>query len=81
MRGVVKGFVIAHGSCVITDEDGDNATLVRKCRGHERCEGDPEFLGWTGKYAGLKGSHAVHAMVRSAADPEGSSGYAVWKGT
>lgn len=81
VRDVVKGFVNAHGYCVMTDEDGDNATLVWKCRGRGRCEGDAEFLGGTGKYTGLKGSHTVHGVVRSAADPEGSSGYAVWKGT
>lgn len=66
---------------MITDEDGDNATLVRKCKGIERCEGDSKFLDRTGKYTGLKGSSTAYGVLRSRADPEGSSGYAVWKGT
>jgi len=81
VRDVVKRFANAHGYCVITDEDGDNATLVWKCRGIERCEGDAEFLGGTGKYTGLRGSNTIYGVLRSSADPEGSSGYAVWKGT
>ncbi len=77
MRDVIKGFVNAHGYCVITDEDDDKAMLAWRCTGEGGCEGDAEWRGGTGKYTGLKGHHTVHAVVRSV---DGSSGYAVFKG-
>ncbi len=79
-RDVVKDLINAHGNCVITDEDGDTASLVWKCRGSERCEGEAEFLGGTGKYTGLTGRSTVYGVPRLRADPDGSTGYAVFKG-
>ena len=80
VRDRVKDAMEAHGYCVITDEDGDTASLAWKCKGSENCDGDSEFLGGTGKYTGLKGRSTVHGIPRLRVDPDGSSGYAEFKG-
>jgi hypothetical protein len=79
VRDVVKD-VNAHGYCVITDEDGDTASLIWKCKGSERCEGDAEFLSGRGKYTGIRGRSIIYAVPQSTTDPDGSTGYAGFKG-
>jgi hypothetical protein len=80
VRDVVKDAVEAHGYCVITDEDGDTASLAWKCKGIETCDGDSEFLGGTGKYTGLKERSKLLGVPQTRVDTDASTGHAVWKG-
>jgi hypothetical protein len=51
LKGVYKGA----GDCVVTDKDGDKALLVWSCEGGPRCDGEFQWTGGTGKFAGIKG--------------------------
>jgi hypothetical protein len=77
---VVKDITHAHRYCVITDEDNDRAVLVYTCKGQERCEGDAEWLGGTGKYTGLKGRQTISAARLRMGDRGESTGYMILKG-
>ena len=50
------------GNCIITDKDGDRATLVWLCDAKlgERCDGPMEWVGGTGKYTGIKGNNTFN---------------------
>jgi hypothetical protein len=66
------------GNCIITDKDGDRATLVWLCDAKlgERCDGPMEWVGGTGKYTGIKGNNTFNGGFVGA----GPQGYALWKG-
>lgn len=56
MNDVDHGKANAHGTCAMTDADGDKAFLEWKCAGPmPTCPGDQRFVGGTGKYKGLSG--------------------------
>jgi hypothetical protein len=66
-----------HGSCIITDQDGDKAFLVWKCKNPGTgCQGDFQWKGGTGKYTGITGNNTFTGFSIGAT----SSGYSVWKG-
>ena len=56
-RDVFTDSVVAHGYCVITDEDDDKAVLVWSCKDQQKwhCDGTAEWMTGTGKYTGLEG--------------------------
>ena len=77
VNDVNKGASSAHGYCVCTDQDGDKAFLVWKCKGSAtRCEGDFQWTGGTGKYTGLKGDNTFTGFLLLPTP----SGHSTWKG-
>ncbi|MFZ1007141.1 MAG: hypothetical protein WAN65_09905 [Candidatus Sulfotelmatobacter sp.] len=58
MNDVDHGHANAHGTCVMTDPDGDKVFLEWKCAGTmPACPGDERFVGGTGKYKGISGNN------------------------
>ncbi len=60
VNDIVSGVSIGnHGYCVVTDKDGDKAFIVWKGKGTEPNVGggDAQWIGGTGKFAGVKGGH------------------------
>jgi hypothetical protein len=66
----------AQGNCIVTDKEGDKAFLWWKCVGPfpGPCNGDFQWTGGTGKYAGIKGNSKFYAVTIAPT----SSGYSVW---
>jgi len=80
-QGTVQGeqFSFA-GNCVATDKEGDKASLKWACsRGGDRCVGTFDWIGGTGKYAGLRG-HSQFDGGQVGEGPLGPVGDANWKG-
>jgi hypothetical protein len=75
---IVAGQAYYRGNCIITDKDGDRATLVWLCDSKlgERCDGPMEWVGGTGKYSGIKGKSTFNGGFVGA----GPQGYSLWKG-
>lgn len=44
-----------HGSCPVTDQDGDNTSVVWLCKGQPYGDGEFQWRGGTEKSVGLKG--------------------------
>ena len=66
------------GECVATDSDGDKAFLTWKCTDCPT-KGEFQWLGGTGKYAGIKGRNSYQQT--NAAVPMGApAGWSAWKG-
>jgi len=58
MNDVNEGMANAKGTCLMTDVDGDKVFLQWKCSGKmPACPGDEQFVGGTGKYAGISGEN------------------------
>jgi hypothetical protein len=78
---VINGVSNAHGYCTITDQDGDKAFVVWKCKGKDpsRCEGDFQWTGGTGKYTGIRGNNTFYGVHRNIVGPT-PQGYSIWKG-
>ena len=60
VNDIAKGVSLAnHGYCIVTDKDGDKAYLVWKGEGTgpNVGGGDSQWMGGTGKFAGIKGGH------------------------
>ena len=72
-----KGMNDAHGYCVITDEDGDKAYLVWRCKGDKICKGDEQWTGGTGKYERITGNNSLFALPSIGGTPQG---YSIWEG-
>ena len=75
---IVGDHAYYRGHCIITDKDGDRATLVWLCDAKlgERCDGPMEWVGGTGKYVGIKGNNTFNGGFIGA----GPQGYSLWKG-
>ena len=75
---IVGGHWYPRGNCIITDKDGDRATLVWLCDAKlgERCDGPFEWVGGTGKYTGITGKSTFNGGFVGA----GPQGYSLWKG-
>ena len=75
---IVAGHAHFRGNCIVTDQDGDRATLVWMCDAKvgERCDGPMEWVGGTGKYSGITGRNTFNGGFVGA----GPQGYALWKG-
>jgi hypothetical protein len=73
------GNAFAHGYCIVTDKDGDKAYLSWKCKGKfgDKCNGDFQWTGGTGKYTGIKGANKFYGVVLVPT----SSGYSGWEGS
>jgi hypothetical protein len=72
---------IAQGVCIVTDPQGDKAFVVWKCTTDQpgpggKCDGDFQWTGGTGKYAGLRGSNKFYGVTILPTN----SGYSIWKG-
>lgn len=72
-----KGMNDAHGYCVVTDNDGDKAYLVWKCKGEELCKGDMQWTGGTGKYEGITGNNSLTALPSIGGTQQG---WSIWEG-
>jgi hypothetical protein len=72
-----KATTPVHGSCLVTDQEGDTARLEWQCQGHSTCEGLAHWIDGSGKYAGITGTVAFShfALTPTAA------GYSLWKGS
>jgi len=75
---IVGGHAYYRGNCVLTDKDGDRATLVWQCDAKlgARCDGPMEWVGGTGKYTGITGKNTFNGGFVGA----GPQGYSLWKG-
>ena len=74
---VNKGQVDAKGTCTMTDADNDKAFLEWKCKGTmPACPGDQNFIGGTGKYAGLTGPSKFQGNFIG----KTGAGWSDWKG-
>lgn len=80
-RGYIdKGMLSFSGYCTATDKDGDKAVMEWRCeRTSPRCVGTAEWIGGTGKYAGMTGRTHFDAGGLGQAST-GPVGYADWKG-
>jgi hypothetical protein len=77
VNDINKGTANAHGYCTVTDKEGDRVSSTWKCQGpFPRCDGEWQFTGGTGKYAGIRGAGTFtgHVLVPT------SSGYSESKG-
>jgi hypothetical protein len=75
---IVAEHAYYRGNCILTDKDGDRATLVWLCDAKvgDRCDGPMEWVGGTGKYTGIKGNNTFDGGFVGA----GPQGYSLWKG-
>ena len=75
---IVDGHAYYRGSCILTDKEGDRATLVWQtdAKVGDRGDGTMEWVGGTGKYTGIKGNNTFNGGVVGA----GPQGYSLWKG-
>lgn len=76
INDINKGAQTAHGYCTLTDHGGDKLFAVWKCQGSPCCDGDFQWIGGTGKYAGISGANAFYAVTLVPT----LSGYSIWKG-
>jgi hypothetical protein len=78
MQDVKNGKAFAHGYCVVTDTSGDKAYLSWKCSGTfgDKCNGEFQWTGGTGKYTGIKGNNKFYGVTLLPT----ASGYSVWDG-
>ena len=68
------------GNCAATDKDGDKAVLKWACsKSGSRCAGTFDWIGGTGKYAGMRGQSQFDGGVLGQG-PLGSIGDSNWKG-
>jgi hypothetical protein len=59
-----KGQSTANGTCISTDADGDKTLSLWKCAGTlPICDGELQFDGGTGKYAGITGNGKFRATA------------------
>jgi hypothetical protein len=77
MNDVNQGRANAHGTCVVTDADGDKAFLEWKCTGAmPACPGDERWVGGTGKYTGMSGAMKFQGNFIGAT----GAGWSDWSG-
>jgi hypothetical protein len=68
------------GNCAATDKDGDKAVLKWACsKAGNRCAGAFDWMGGTGKYAGMRGQSQFDGGVLGQG-PLGTMGDSNWKG-
>ncbi len=72
MSDLTGGKGIAHGFCVVTDNDNDKAFMVFNgaIDPDAGFDGDFQWTGGTGKYTGMKGNNTFRAIFIGAT-PEG----------
>lgn len=80
-QGVVQNDQFSFsGYCIATDKEGDKAVLKWACaRGGDRCVGAFDWVGGTGKYAGIRG-HSQFDGGQIAEGPLGAIGDSNFKG-
>jgi len=72
------GMTKANGYCIVSDMADNKAFLVWKCQGKmgDKCNGDFQWTGGTGEYAGIKGNNRFFGMTLVPSN----SGYSEWDG-
>src|SRR5262245_47428414 len=80
-QGMVQGEQFSFsGNCTATDKEGDKALLKWQCnRQGDRCGGTFDWVGGTGKYAGLRGGNQFDGG-QMGEGPLGPVGDSNWKG-
>ena len=80
-QGIVKKDQYSFaGYCHLTDKDGDKALLQWACaQGGDRCVGTFDWIGGTGKYAGMRGRSQFDGG-EIGSGPLGNIGDSNWKG-
>ena len=78
--GLQKDHFSFSGYCTATDKDSDKALLKWTCsRDGDRCVGTFDWIGGTGKYAGMRGRSRFDGGALGQG-PLGPIGDANWKG-